>query len=298
MRCLFHILGDFVFLGGIILHLYAYLSPVPWFLNDTTYEEPPGYTPLNDCDGGVLPRSTLHIVSNSQPLPRDEPLLRFKRFAEPSLGVAKRESNTANYSQAAIWIGPLGSCNRDVDGKVYCTKPSYSNPQYNLTHITHNSVFYPSMMPDVIIHRCIILATLSLDLVGYILSILASVPFWFPGLYISLCGPNDVRDPVPVASACVVGGYFRLSLGTQNFFIRVTRINKYNTVGHFYDNAPCGQLRTLKPGILLKATEGKMYKVIWAGWCLIFLSKFFFVARAKWLKDKYDGQKSASTSSE
>ncbi len=34
MLRLFHLLGDFAFLGGILMQLYAYLSPVPWFSND------------------------------------------------------------------------------------------------------------------------------------------------------------------------------------------------------------------------------------------------------------------------
>ncbi|KAF8336552.1 uncharacterized protein EI90DRAFT_190891 [Cantharellus anzutake] len=171
-------------------HLYGFLSPVPWSSSNTNnslfrflpYEVPDGYVPPNACQGGALSNATVHLANVSHQLPRDEPILRFKR--ETSV---KRASNTANYSQAAIWIGALGSCNRDVDGKVYCTKPSYSNPQYNLTNVAPNSVFYTAMLPDVV-HRRTILATISLNLVGYVFYFLGSIPFWFPGIYSSLCG--------------------------------------------------------------------------------------------------------------
>ena len=31
MLILLHLLGDIAFLGGILMQLYAFLSPVPWF---------------------------------------------------------------------------------------------------------------------------------------------------------------------------------------------------------------------------------------------------------------------------
>jgi len=232
-------------------------------------------------------------------------LLRFRRFADASpetLELSERDSNTANYSQVAIWIGALGSCNRDIDGKVYCTTPSYSNPQYNLTHLQPNSVYFPAMMPDVI-HRRLILATISLNLVGYLFFFMASFAFWFPGTFASACGMGGVGQPAadPQPLAVLAGTYLALSCVTQfimNFCLKVTRTGGYNSIDNFYDPAPCGQNRPLKSGILLKASEGRLYDMIWSGWSLIFLcALWFLVWRGHWLSRDFTAAVSKHSSS-
>lgn len=295
MLILLHLLGDIAFLGGILMQLYTFLSPIPWFsdnpnnslLKFVPYEEPSGYVPPNACPGGQLSNSTIFKVKTSQPLPRDEPILRFRRFAdlapvEPE--VAKRESNTANYSQAAIWMGALGSCNRDVDGKVYCTKPSYSNPQYNLTHIQPNSVYFSAMIPNVT-HPRLILATIALNVVGYLLFVLGSFPFWFPRTYASLFGTGN---PQTLPGFAIF--FLALSWITEfimNFCIEVGGVGSYNSIDNFYNPAPCGQPRPLKSGVLLKAGHGRLYNMIWGGWCLIFLfGAWFLILRMALIPDR------------
>jgi len=282
------------------MQVYAFLSPVPWFSDNSNnallkfypYQEPYGYVPPNACQPGQLSNSTVFRANISHPLPRDEPLLRFRRFAD-SAPVApellERDTNIANYSQAAIWIGALGSCNRDLDGKVYCTQPSYSNPEYNLTHVQANSVFFPAMLPDVI-HRRLILATIALNAVGYLFYFLGSLPFWFPGAFSSCCGAGT-KDGSQQSLAVLAGTYLFLSCVTQffmNFCLGVTRTGQYNSIDNFYNPAPCGQTRQLKSGILLKAGHGRLYNMIWGGWCLIFLfAVWFLVWRIAWLNDNF-----------
>ena len=169
---MFGIIGELSFIGGIILNLWAFLSPTPWHSNDvqnsmlyfTPYNEPVGYVAPNPCGSSPLSNSTVSIT-----------------YGAPT--------NSVNYSHVAVWMGPLGqyllstcygslilnsihkgSCSRDEDGAVHCTKPSYSNPQFSkmpfrkqkfshlraklfchkdMTYVQPNSVFYPQNMPGV-----------------------------------------------------------------------------------------------------------------------------------------------------
>ncbi|KAF8336814.1 uncharacterized protein EI90DRAFT_3013826 [Cantharellus anzutake] len=272
---MWHLVGNIFFIAGFIIQLNAYLSPVPWLkhnpddslLKFIPYEEPSGYVPPNACQPGTFTNSSTRFVNTSEPLPRGEPLMRFRRSTFLNEGTVKRASNTANYSQATIWIGPLGSCNRDLDGRVYCTKPSYSNPQYNLTHVQDNSVFFSAIMSDVI-HRRVILATIVLNGIGCAIYLFTSL--------LCLCTSPSGDDPAGGAIALL------LILGIAEFFmnfaISVTDIGEYNSIDNFYDPSPCGTRRPLKAGILLKAAAGKMYNMIWVGWCLMFLVALFFLA--------------------
>jgi len=130
------IIGELSFIGGIILNLCAFLSPTPWHSNDVTnsmlyftpYIEPVGYVAPNPCSSSPLSNSSVSI-----------------KYGSP---------NSVNYSNVAVWMGPLGvcywflgvavadvhkncrfsvigSCSRDEDGAVHCTNPSYSNPQFS-----------------------------------------------------------------------------------------------------------------------------------------------------------------------
>src|SRR6266436_4656549 len=130
-----HLLGDLAFLGGILMQLNAFLSPVPWFSDKPNnallqftrklesspniyghfkkkksftiaYQQPYGYIPPNACPIGQPSNYTIYSANVSQPIPKNEPLLGFRRFADSSpvtLGLSERDTNTANYSKAAIW---------------------------------------------------------------------------------------------------------------------------------------------------------------------------------------------------
>jgi hypothetical protein len=86
-----HVLGEVFYASGIILNLWVYLSPTPWTSNDPDasvlkfipYNEPAGYIPANPCGSSPLSPSTVTISEG---------------------GV----SNAANYSNVAVWVGPLG----------------------------------------------------------------------------------------------------------------------------------------------------------------------------------------------
>lgn len=86
-----HVLGEVFYISGIILNLWVYLSPTPWASEDpnasalkfTPYNEPVGYTPPNPCGSPPVSPSTVAISYG---------------------GV----SNAVNYSNVAVWIGPLG----------------------------------------------------------------------------------------------------------------------------------------------------------------------------------------------
>ncbi|KAF9511439.1 hypothetical protein BS47DRAFT_1173276 [Hydnum rufescens UP504] len=157
---LFSILGELTFLGALVLEFYAFLSPVPWFprdlgaslINFTPYVPPQGYTPSNPCSSPSLSNVSIgavNVTHAARAIPADGPLLRFRRspsglsFEVPKI---RRDATTGNNS-IAIWVGALGTCTRDADGSMHCTQSSYNNPQYNLSYLQPNSVFYAAMMP-------------------------------------------------------------------------------------------------------------------------------------------------------
>lgn len=144
-------IGELAFIGGIVLNLWAYLSPTPWLSNDPTasmlrfkpYNEPVGYVPPNPCSSSPLSNQTVSIT-----------------YGGPT--------NSLNYSNIAVWMGPLGehsishlldsvgaipyfgsfkgSCSRDEDGAVHCTKPSFKNPQFSKRSMTREiNASHPSL---------------------------------------------------------------------------------------------------------------------------------------------------------
>jgi len=179
-----------------------------------------------------------------------------------------------------------GTCSRDEDGSVYCTKPSYSNPQYNLTHVQGNSVFFPDMIHEVI-KRKTILALIALNSIGYVLFAVGSFPFWFPRTTSRMITKDGEIAPSIAAIVFLV-----LSFVAQfftNFSVHVTRIGLYNSIDNFYLPAACGETRQLRPGVLLRASNGKSYNMLWVGWCLIFIFALsHLVYRAVWISSKFD----------
>ena len=114
---------------------------------------------------------------------------------------------------------------------------------------------------------------------------MASFAFWFPGTFASACGTGGVgqraADPKPLA--VLAGAYLSLSCVTQfimNFCLSVTRTGAYNSIDNFYDPAPCGQNRPLKSGILLKASKGRLYDMIWVCKRLTF---FLYCVMNSWI---------------
>ena len=118
-----------------------------------------------------------------------------------------------------------------------------------------------------VIHRHLILAVIALNLVGYLLFFLGSLPFWFPGLFAFPCDTQvEQPDAGPQCLATLAGVYMSLSCLIQfvmNFCLDVTRISSYNSIDNFYNPAPCRQIRPLKSGILLRASEGRSWSMIW-----------------------------------
>lgn len=92
MLYLLNLIGDMAFAGGVILNLWAYTSPTPWGSNNPTasmlkftpYIEPVGYVPPNPCPSAPLSNSTVTITYNGP-------------------------GNSVNYSNVAVWMGPLGA---------------------------------------------------------------------------------------------------------------------------------------------------------------------------------------------
>lgn len=85
------IIGEVAFIAGLVVNFWVLLSPTPWGSNDpntslikfTPYNEPDGYIAPNPCSSSPLSNSTVSITYG---------------------GV----SNAANYSNVAVWLGPLG----------------------------------------------------------------------------------------------------------------------------------------------------------------------------------------------
>jgi len=165
-------------------------------------------------------------------------------------------------------MGPLGfkgSCSRDDDGKVHCSRPSISNAQFNFTYLQDNSVFYPADMPRHLARSKILGLTL-FHCIMFILYLPISISYWFPATVLYVTGVARFTDafehlvflPMLMALAAIVEF-------AVNFGINVDDIGIYNSIDNFYDAAPCDQDRPLKPGILLVAETGKMYSMILPG---------------------------------
>jgi len=188
----------------------------------------------------------------------------------------------------AVWMGPLGSCSRDEDGAVHCTNPSYSNPQFNMTYVQDNSVFYPQNMPSrmagsairgLTIFHCVLLG----------LYLLVSVSYWFPLATSRIFKVDRGDKPASnITLALVVMIIAAIAEFFVNFGISVDRVREFNSIDNFYDPAPCGQVRKLKPGILLVARKGKMYDTMWTSWCLIYIfAALFLMFRIAWVSSRY-----------
>jgi len=185
-------------------------------------------------------------------------------------------------------MGPLGSCSRDEDGAVHCTNPSYSNPQFNMTYVQDNSVFYPQTMTAKMAGSAIRGLTI-FHTVLLVIYLLVSVSYWFP-LATSRIFKADRGEGAAgfVTFALVVMIVAAIAEFFVNFGISVDNVWAFNSIDNFYDPAPCGQVRKLKSGILLVARKGKMYKMMWTAWCLIYIfAALFLLFRITWLHSSY-----------
>jgi len=102
--------------------------------------------------------------------------------------------------------------------------------------------------------------------------LLISITFWFPSAALCVFKRRKFQEAaeyiILLPFIMVLAGIVEFAV---NFGINVDDVTIYNSIDYFYDPAPCGQTRQLKSGILLVAVAGKMYKMMWIAWCLIYI---------------------------
>lgn len=99
--------------------------------------------------------------------------------------------------------------------------------------------------------------------VAFFLFFLASLAWWFP-VVISSVFDSDGTGPTGFLFMliCMLG----LAACVEffiNFGIGPRHNHSFNSIDNFYEPAACGSARQLKSGILLKAEDGQMYKMMW-----------------------------------
>ena len=98
----------------------------------------------------------------------------------------------------------------------------------------------------------------------FALYLVVSISYWFPLATSRFFNANQHERPR--AFVILVLALMVLAAATEffvNFGIHVDSISTFNSIDNYYSPAPCGQNRQLKSGILLVASQGKMYNMMW-----------------------------------
>ncbi|KDQ17999.1 hypothetical protein BOTBODRAFT_185400 [Botryobasidium botryosum FD-172 SS1] len=266
------LLPDMCYAGGLVVFFWMFLTPVPWAntsgsaLIFTPYTPPVGYVPPNPC---ALPRIGSNFVNTTETDATTTPRtpLRFARSQTQPISAEEIPATSGDTGLRAIWIGLLGTCSRDDDGQIWCTKPSISEPKFNITGVQANSIFYPESLEKKINTKTFF-AFLILDLIGFVGYIFIGLFHQLPSLFAFV-----PIGTVTSISTCLLT-YMILNTIPRfwaNFFINVGGVSDFNDLSNFYQPAACGEIPQLKPGVLMRAASGYGENMLWTSWVMIYI---------------------------
>ncbi|KAG8949492.1 hypothetical protein FRC03_000327 [Tulasnella sp. 419] len=234
-------------MGGLVVYLTVFLSPTPWFNKSISllyfepYKAPQGYVPFNPC-GSII----YHANYTPPTVPNGVDKARLER----------------------TWIGWLGTCTQDADGRRFCTTPSVGRPQWNMTFIQPNDTLYPARMPSRVKTKNILVSVI-FSSIGFLAFAYIGLPYHIPSLRKRWAFSNTVVYSLRVA--IVITGV--VSLGTMaNTQLSQTELDRFAAVDNFYQQAPCGTTREIKPGLLMQGKRGKAYQVLWVAWLMCYVA--------------------------
>jgi hypothetical protein len=148
---------------------------------------------------------------------------------------------------------------------VWCTKPSIIQPHFNFTHIQANDNIYPATVKGRI-HTAHYTATVILHLLSFTIFLLISLPWYITPLL------RFHRRLTPLAIKAVWFQFFlAFILNLATYHLEIYSLNLFNSVDNFYQPAPCGTKRLLKPGVLMMVKKGKSYQFAWIAWVMTFV---------------------------
>jgi len=194
----------------------------------------------------------------------------------PALQTAPHgDFNTHPNATMRIWLGPLGSCSRDLDGRQWCTKPSYFHPKYNIsTIIQPNAYLYPGIIQSQTLGKTT-LAFIVLAAISCILSVFGNIGAEFN---IAPIGYNLV-----IAIAQFVTLWIWLGKGSVE--AGGTDPRHLNTVDRLFQcNQTSGNVE-LMDGPQYYVLMGNHYGLLWTSWVLTYvLGSAASALRAAFLK--------------
>lgn len=100
--------------------------------------------------------------------------------------------------------------------------------------------------------------------VAFFLFFLFSLSWWFPLAISSIFGVDDGAGPTSLLFMLIIAlGLAACVEFFVTFGIGPRHNHSFNSIDNFYEPATCNSARQLKAGILLKAEDGQMYKMMW-----------------------------------
>jgi len=162
-----------------------------------------------------------------------------------------------------VWLGPLGTCTRDLDGRKWCTKPSYRHPIYNISSFVQpNAFLYPAIIQA---------QTLARTTLGFIVLAGISCVLSFFGNFLSLFDYATVFYNIVILISEFVTLWVWLADGSIEQAPGSTDPRQLNAISTLYKcNQTTGAVQ-LTAGPQFYVLMGNHYGLLWASWILVYV---------------------------
>jgi len=173
--------------------------------------------------------------------------------------------NFDNHPNATVrvWLGPLGSCSRDLDGRKWCTKPSYRHPTYNISSFVQpNAYIYPAIIQAQTLGRTTLAFTI-LAGISCILSFIGNIgkEFNIPSIFYNLV----------IMFSEFITLWVWLGNGSIEAAPGSTDPRQFNGISRLFQcNQTTGSVE-LVSGIQYYMLMGDHYALLWASWLLVYV---------------------------